>query len=293
MTVITPILEVVLPVFLLAAAGYVWVRRNIEFDIEFVGRLALEFCVPCLVFGKLASVSFNGAIFAAIAMATVTFYAVSALVMAGVVAFLRMGQRDFLLPLVSANTGNIGLPLCFFAFGEQGLVYAIVLFATMVVLQFTFGLWLVSGEPSPLKAVRHPLVLASVFGALFSWQGIEIPKALSNAIDLAGQPAIPLMLLALGAAIAGLPAFMTWRVAGIAAFKLLLSGVLAIAIGRAFNLDPLVQSVFIVQAITPVAVTSWMLAQRYNRRHEEVAQMVLASTVLVALAMPVVLYFLL
>ncbi len=293
MTVITPILEVVLPVFLLAAVGFVWVRRNIEFDIEFVGRLALEFCVPCLVFGKLAAVSFNGEVFASIALATVAFYAICALVMAGVVAFSGMGQRDFLLPLVSANTGNIGLPLCFFAFGDQGLVYAIVLFATMVVLQFTLGLWLVSGEPSPLKALRHPLVLASVFGALFSWQGIEIPKALVNAIDLAGQPAIPLMLLALGAAIAGLPALVTRRVVGFALFKLVFCAVLAIAVGRVFNLDPLAQSVFIVQAVTPVAVTSWMLAQRYNRRHEDVAQMVLASTALVALAMPVVLYFLL
>ena len=279
--------------FVLAGAGYLWVKRGVPFDIAFVTRLALDFATPCLVFGKMASTRFEPDVFWALAGSTVAMYLALAAVFALVLRVMAMKQRDFLLPLVSANTGNMGLPLCLFAFGEQGLVYGIVIFATMVVLQFTFGLWLVSGEASPMKALRHPLLHAAVLGAVFSWAGIDLPRWIDNALDLAGQPAIPLMLLALGASMASLPATFPGRSIALSVLKLIVSGILALGVGWIAGLEGVAMKAFILQAITPVAVTTYMLAERYGRSPAEVAQLVMVSTALVALALPLVLLFLL
>ncbi len=287
------ILEVVFPVFILAGVGFLWVRQGWGFDIAFVTRLAMDFAMPCLVFGTMAGTRFEPEVFRALAGATVALYVLLAAVFAAVVWRMGMKQRDMLLPLVSANTGNMGLPLCLFAFGEQGLVYGIVIFAAMIMLQFTFGLWLVSGEASPMRALRQPLLHAAVFGALLSWAEIDLPSWIDNALTLAGQPAIPLMLLALGASMATLPAAFPTRAVGLSAFKLLLSAGLAFAVARAAGLSEAATDVFVLQAVTPVAVTTYMLAERYGRSPAEVAQLVMVSTAMVALALPGILWLIL
>ncbi len=287
------ILEVVFPIFLLAGIGYGWVKRGIPFDIAFITRLALDFAIPCLVFGKMATTAFEPGVFWALAGSMVTLYVALGTIFAVLLLILRMPLRDFLLPLVSANTGNIGLPLCLFAFGEPGLIYGIVIFATTVVLQFTLGLWLVSGEASPLKVLRNPLLLAAIFGILFSWTEITIPTFIANALALAGQPAIPLMLLALGASIAALPLVFPTRSIVLAILKLVLSAGLAAGIATMMGLEDVAWRVFVLQAITPVAVTTYMLAERYGRSPGDVAQLVMVSTVLVALTLPIALILLL
>ena len=55
------------------------------------------------------------------------------------------------MPLISGNTGNLGLPLCLFAFGDAGFGYAIIVFAVTSILAFTIGIWVVSGEVHPSK----------------------------------------------------------------------------------------------------------------------------------------------
>ena len=46
---------------------------------------------------------------------------------------LRLDMRTYLAPLIFDNTGNIGLPLAFFAFAEVGLGYALIEFAIMAI----------------------------------------------------------------------------------------------------------------------------------------------------------------
>jgi len=287
------ILEVVFPVLVLACTGFFWVRRGWSFDIAFVTRLALDFATPCLVFGTMAATRFEPDVFWALAGSTVALHAALAAIFAAILRVRGLKQRDFLLPLVSANTGNMGLPLCLFAFGEPGLIYGIVIFATMVVLQFTFGLWLVSGEASPMKALRHPLLHAAVLGMAFSWAGIDLPRWIGNALGLAGQMAIPLMLLSLGAAMATLPAVFPRRAVGLAALKLVLGGTLAVLIARVAGMSGIASDVFILQSVAPVAVTTYMLAERYGRSPAQVAQLVMVSTVTVAVALPGVLWMIL
>ena len=104
--------------------------------------------------------------------------------------------------MLFGNTGNIGLPVCLFAFGTVGFDFAVVVFAVMAIYNFTFGIWIVSGGGSPVKALKEPLIPAVLLGTLFLMNGWQTPEFLTNTLELIGQMAIPLMLLTVGVAIA-------------------------------------------------------------------------------------------
>ena len=217
------ILNVVAPVFILAAVGWVWVKRGVPYDTGFVSRMALEVGTPCLVFATLYKTEIDPAAFRDIALACLTLYLLVGAV--GAALFLTMGMplRTWLSPFIFSNSGNIGLPLCLFAFGEAGLVYGIVIFSVMVIVNFTIGVWIVSGKAAPWHALKQPMVYAALLGSLFALKGWSVPVWLSNTLELAGQITIPLMLITLGVSIARLPVETPWRAAAVSVIKLAVS----------------------------------------------------------------------
>jgi hypothetical protein len=171
-----------------------------EYRVEFVTRLAMTLSVPCLIFVALMKTDVEPEALAALSLAAFVAYG---LVMIGcfiVVKVARLDMQTYLAPLIFGNTGNLGLPLALFAFGEIGLGYAVVVFAVMAILSFTVGIWMVAGGGSLRRVIKEPLVAATLLGALFLWQGWETPEFLTNAIELIGQMAIPMMLITLGVA---------------------------------------------------------------------------------------------
>ena len=198
------VLEIVAPVFLLAAVGYAWVRLGFEYRIEFVTQLSMTLGVPCLIFVSLMKTDIDPQALTALTLSSVVAYGAVTLAAWALIAAMRLDRRTWLAPVIFGNTGNLGLPLALFAFGETGLDYAVVVFAVMAVWSFTFGVWLVAGGGSPWKVVKEPLVGATLLGGLFLWQGWETPLFLTNTLSLIGQMAIPLMLITLGVAVARL-----------------------------------------------------------------------------------------
>jgi predicted permease len=210
----------------------------------------------------------------------------------GVTSALRLDRRTYLGPLIFGNTGNVGLPLALFAFGETGLGFAVVIFAVMILWSFTFGVWLVSGGGSPARVIREPILLATLLGALFLWQGWQTPVWLTNSLDLLGQIAIPLMLITLGVAVARLTSGHLGRALWLSLLRAALCTALALGVGLAFTLPPVALAVLILQVTTPVAVTSYMLAEKYGADADAVAGLVITSTLLAVITLPLTLAFL-
>ena len=291
MNLVLTVLEIVAPVFLLAAIGFIWVKLGFEYRIKFVTQMAMTLSVPCLIFTALMRTEIDPQTLSTVSLAAVVAYAA---VTAGafiIVKLLRVDLSTFMAPLIFGNTGNLGLPLAFFAFGDEGLGYAVVLFAIMGVYSFTFGVWLVSGGGSPAKVLKEPLVGATILGAIFMVNGWETPLFLTNTLNLIGQMAIPLMLITLGVALArlapgrlGMPIVMS-----LAKFILCLG--IAWTIGRWFDLPPVAFGVLVLQVTTPVAVTSYLLAEKYGADSDSVAGLVVVSTLTSVISLPLTLAF--
>mgnify|MGYP005723128673 FL=1 len=287
------VLEVVTPVFLLAAIGYFWVKLGFEYRVEFVTRLAMTLAVPALVFTSLTQNTINPKFLTEMIIVVCMAYAVVS-VLALIFTFIfKLDLRTFLMPLISGNTGNLGLPLCFLAFGKDGLGYAVIVFAFTSIVAFTFGLWVVSGTRSFKQPLKEPLVPATILGLLFMFYGWEIPKILTNSLNLIAQMAIPLMLITLGVAVARLKTQLAFKTLGISISKIMIGTIAGITVGYQFSIPYEAFAVLIIQMSMPVAVTSYLLAEKYGANSEEVAGLVVVSTFLTTFTTPVVLSVLL
>jgi predicted permease len=291
-SLIFTVLQVVAPVGILALVGFAWVKAGFEYRMEFVTRLAMTLATPCLIFTALMKTEIDRAALADLLFAAIMAYGALTLVFWGLTAVLGLERRTYLSPLIFGNTGNLGLPLALFAFGQAGLGYAVVVFAVAGIWGFTFGVWLVSQGGSPLRVLKEPLVAGTLLGALFLWQGWQTPPWLTNSLELIGQMAIPLMLITLGVAVARLSPGRLGQAIWLSALRVVICLCIGVAVGQIFALESVAMAVLILQLSTPVAVTTYMLAAKYGADGEAVAGMVIVSTLLSIVTLPLTLAFL-
>lgn len=292
MALFVTVLQIVAPVFLLALIGVVWVKLGYEYRVQFVTRLAMTIGVPALIFTSLMKTEIERDALFATVWASCAAYGIVTIAFFVLVKLGKLDVQTFLAPLIFGNTGNLGLPLALFAFGEVGLGYAVVVFAVMGIYSFTFGIWLVSGGGSPLKVIKEPLVGATLLGGLFMVQGWQTPVWMTNTLELIGQMAIPLMLITLGVALARLTPENVVRAVVLAVVKVVVCAGIAFGVGTFFDLAPIALAVLVLQVSTPVAVTSYLLAEKYGAEAGEVAGLVVVSTLLSVVAIPITLAFL-
>lgn len=289
MNLTVTVLEIVAPVFLLAGIGFAWVRLGLEYRLEFVTRLAMTMAVPCLIFVSLMQSDIDPQSMTSLLGAGLVAYGMITVATLALVFALRLDPRTFITPLTFGNTGNLGLPLALFAFGEIGLSYAVVLFAIMAVWNFTYGVWVVAGGGSLWKVVSEPMVGATILGAIFLWQDWQAPTFITNTLELIGQMAIPLMLITLGVAVARLTPGGIGRAILLSLAKLALCVAIAWGTGLWFDLDRIAFGVLVLQCATPVAVTSYLLAAKLGADADSVAGLVVVSTLLSVVALPILL----
>lgn len=292
MALILTVLQIVAPIGVLALAGFVWARAGFDYPLEFVTRLVMNLALPALIFTALMKTTIAPQALTTLTLASITAYGLLSLIFLLLARVMRLDRRTYVAPLIFGNTGNIGLPLALFAFGEAGLGYGVVVFAVMMVWSFTFGLWLVTGGGAPRRVLSEPSMWATLLGALFLWQGWQTPDWLTRALELLGQMAIPLMLITLGVAMTRLTVARIGQAVGLSVLRLVLCAGLAVTVGWGFGLPPTAFAVLVLQLTTPVAVTAYMLAGKHGADADVVAGLVFASTLISVGTLPLALAFL-
>ncbi|MCE8538540.1 AEC family transporter [Ruegeria pomeroyi] len=289
MNLAVTVLEIVAPVFLLAAVGFGWVRLGFEYRLQFVTRLGTMLAVPCLIFVALMKTDIPGGDLSRFTLASALAILVLTVVFGLIVRASGLDRRTYLPPLLFGNTGNLGLPLCMFAFGVEGLSYAVVFFSLSALWSFSYGIHVVAGQGSLSKVAREPMVWATLLGALFLIQDWQTPRFLTNALELIGQMAVPLMLITLGVAIARLSIRRIGQAVGLSILKLAVCFPVGWLVAQGFGLSGPALGVLVVQMSVPAAVSAYLLAERFGADAEAVAGMVMVSTLLAVGTLPLVL----
>lgn len=283
--------NILLPVFALAAVGYAWRRSGVPFEREFVTRLIMNIAGPCLIIDSLSTLDLSMERFAAMVAASVAAFAATAVGAFVMLRALGLSVRTYLPTIGIGNTGNLGLPLSFFAFGPEGLGLAVAVYVVNSVAQFTLTPMLQSGMPALRALLTTPVVYGAVIGAALLATDVTLPTWLGSTVGLFGDLMIPLMLLALGNTLGGLHARRLPFAAGMGVMRLVLGFSIAFAVGWLFDLDGTSRAVLVLQGAMPAAVFSYLFAARYDRAADDVAGIVLVSTVLAALLMPLLVTF--
>jgi predicted permease len=290
--VMLQVLEIVFPIFAIVLLGYLYARRHGP-DMASANRLNLEIFTPALIFSVLSGEGFELQRYADLALAAVIVVLGSGLLAWPVGRLLGYPGRVLLPPMMFNNSGNMGLPLALFAFGEAALPAAMILFLVENTLHFTVGNAMLTGHLNPLRLLRMPMLLATLAGLLVAVLSLPVPGPLREAIDLLGQIAIPLMLFALGVRMTGVD-LADWRIGLVGALLCPASGLaMAWVALTLLSLPDLQAAQLVLFAALPPAVLNFMLAERYGVQPRQVAAIVLLGNLASLLIIPAVLVLLL
>ena len=289
---IAELLSVVAPVFLVALVGLAWARSGAHFDEVSISRLVLNVGVPCLLFRSLTTL--DVAPFELAEMAGLTAGVMSLFAAGGLAALrlMRLPSHTFLAPVIFSNSGNLGVPICLFAFGEPGLALGMTYFAVSATLHVSFGGPLFAGTFSWRPFFRSPLTWAAVVTVPVVASGVAVPIWITRTTELLGDIAIPLMLLTLGVSLSKMHPNALGRSLVVALLRFALGVAGGWLITAALGVDGLTRKVLILQGAMPVGVLNYLFAHRYGRSPEQVASLVLVSTALSVLTIPALLAWL-
>lgn len=290
---LSELFSIVAPVFVCAGIGYGWTRFGGAFETEFVTTLVTNITAPCLVFYTLATLKVDAAAFATMAGAAVAALIICGLVSSAVLKLAGLPLRSYLPPLMWPNSGNMGLPLNFLAFGDAGLGLALAVFCVNSSTHFTAGVAIVSGHVSVRRLAQVPVLYAVAAAAVFMVSGTPAPAWLANTTRLLGGITIPMMLIALGVSLGRLGVRRLPVSLGLAVLRLALGFGVGVTLAWLLGLEEPARGVLIIQASMPAAVFNYLFAQRYGRSPEEVAGIVVLSTALSFATLPLLLWFVL
>ena len=284
------IAAIIAPLFVCAGIGFVWGRLDRPFDAQMVTGLALSYGMPCLILSSLTRLDVSGEAFVSVGGAYALALVAGMAMGVAVSKLLGLDIRVYAPVLAFSNSGNMGLPLCLFAFGEAGLPFAFVNLVVSSVVSMTASGGFYSGRTSFDIVYKNPLVYGVLAAIPFLVVGARLPAWLANTTELIGGMAIPLMLIALGVAIAKLRMIFVAKSLGLSALKLVLCFGIGVAVAEITGLEGVARGTLILMFSMPVALHNYVFAQRFERRPDEVAGMVLASTALSFLTLPLLLW---
>lgn len=275
--VLRAILEVVAPVFVLAAAGFVYAGRR-TLPIGAITDLIIHLTGACLVFDALSRAApfdlVAGRIPLSAACVVLGGLALAALAHRTVPALRRLPRGAVLLPAGFMNAGNLGLPLTQLAYGDRGLELGMLFFVTVSVLTYTVGIAIVSDRGGVKEMLRLPLVYAAVLGLVVNQTQVELPSAVAVPIRMLGQTVIPLMLLSLGARMRTLvgrgdDARPAWgSVLWLPALRMGGGLALGLLVNLALGNEGLVARIVVLVAGLPPAVMNFAMVEKYGEDPE-------------------------
>ena len=274
------LISIVAPIYCCAFLGYLWVRTGRPYDSELIGDLTMTVGAPCLVFYSLVTIEIEASALAQMAGAGLLAIGVMGVVATAVLLAFRQPLHTFLAPMTLPNTGNMGLPVCLFAFGEEGLALGVCFFAVASITQFTLGMSVWSGELSWRQLLRTPVTIASLLAVVAIASDFDPPRFLLRTTQVLGGMTIPLMQFTLGVSIGRLALGHIPRALALSIFRLGLGVAVGVLVAEWLELEGVARGVLILDCAMPVAVVNYMLAVRYRRSPSEVAGTVVISTLL-------------
>ncbi|HXF85279.1 MAG TPA: AEC family transporter [Anaerolineales bacterium] len=290
----------ILPIVLLSGAGFA-LGKFLPIEPRSLGRVVFYIFSPILIFDLMVTSRLTLSDAARVIVFTVLIILLMGTFTYLIGRFLKIERAALISILITtmfANTGNYGLPLVAFAFGEEALSYAGIYFVTSTLLFYTLGVLLASlghmnFRQAMLGSFRVPMLYAILLAALVRVWNIEIPTPLFRAVELAAGGTIPLMLILLGVQLTDMEISSNLRALQLSvSLRLLVAPLAAFLLGSAFSIEGFARQASIIQASMPSMVSATVLATEYQLDTKLVTSIVFVSTLLSPLTLTPLLVFL-
>ena len=293
MDIYLKLFEVLFPVFFIVGIGYFLGKKNPKLDTSFITNFAANIGTPAMVFYSITTTGITFEIFA-----NYFWYALLAIIgfsLIGII-FLFILKKEIireLPPFILPNTGNMGLPICLFAYGSQGLGVAAAISSLVILFHFTLGVFLASRKFDLDLIIKSPPFYAIIISVLFLYFEIESPVYIINLTMMLTYTAIFLILMSLGIALTRFKVF-SFQSAFISSIgRVIIGPVIGFTIINFFNLSGFAAGVLLIQCSMPSAVLTYLVGSMYSPKKivDSVASMIVVSTVMSFITIPITLFF--
>ena len=292
MEIYIKIFEVIFPVFFVIGVGYYLGKKNPKFDTNFITNFAGNIGTPAMIFYTVTTTGITLSIF--------THYFVYALIMIGGfviigLIFLFLLKKDLsmdLPPLILPNTGNMGIPICLFAYGTQGLGVASAIASVIILFHFTLGVFLAKKRFSFDVVIKSPPVYAIIVSVIFLYFQIKPPLFLENTTFLLTYATIFLVLMSLGIALTKFRFSLKDSVI-LSLCRVILGPLIAFIIIYNFDLSGFAAGVLLIQSAMPSAILNYLVGSMYSPKKviDRIASTIVVSTVMSFFTIPMVVFF--
>lgn len=289
-----------LPILLISAGGFL-MGRITPIDSRAIGRVVFYLFSPALVFNLLINNRLplgEAGLTLLLAALVVAIMGLITLVASRLLKFDRRTTIVALLATMFANTGNYGLPLIAFAFGDATLAHASLYFVATSILFNSVGVLIASLGHLDLRAallglLRVPVLYAVIIALTLSQMQVKLPLPLERTLSQMASGAIPLMIILLGLELSKVKWSGNLRNIGIVAGIRLLAGPLVgFGLADAFGLANPARQSLIIDAAMPSAVNSTVLANEYKLDTSFITAVIFFGTLLSPLTLTPLLVFL-
>ena len=292
MEIYIKLFEVLFPVFFIIGSGYFLGKKSQNLDTSFITNYAANYGTPALVIFAVASSGVTYSIFAEYFV--YSLIAIIGFSLIGII-FLVLMKKDYireLPPFILPNTGNMGIPICLFAYGSLGMGVAAAISSVVVLLHFTLNIFLANRKFDISIIIKSPSFYAILFVVIFLYFEIKTPTFILNTVMLLAYGMIVLILISLGVALTQLKVF-SFKSSLISSTGRVIAGpIIGFAVIKIFDLSGFSAGVLLIQSSMPSAILTYLIASMYSPKKivDNISSMIVVSTLMSLITVPIIVY---
>ena len=214
---------------------------------------------------------------------------------------VRRKNKEFRIERMSvmlSNCSYIGIPLVYSVYGGEGVIYLTAYVTVFNLINWTYGLTVMSGERNVKKMIRsfvNPAIISVFLGVTCFFLRISFPDVIKSTIGQISNVNTPLAMLIAGSTLAHTKikdALMRPRTYYICALKLLvvpLSVMLVLWQILRLGVASEVANIILIAASCPTATIVTMFSHRFGKNSVYSSEIFAICTILSAASLPAVL----
>ena len=286
------LIEVLFPVFFIVGIGYFLGKKSPNLDTSFITNYSANFGTPALVIFALTSSGVTYDIFAEYFI--YSLIAIFCFAVTGII-FLILMKKDYireLPPFILPNTGNMGIPICLFAYGSLGMGVAAAISSLVVLLHFTLNVFLANKKFDINIIIKSPSFYAILVAVTFLYFDVDTPTFVLNTVMLLAYAMIVLILMSLGVALTQLKVFSFKSSIISSVGRVIIGPIIGFGLIKIFNLTGFAAGVLLIQSSMPSAILTYLIASMYSPKKivDSISSMIVVSTLMSLITVPIIVF---
>ena len=284
--------EVLFPVFFIVGIGFILGKKKSDIDTTFITNYSANFGAPALFIFAITSSGVSYEVFS-----EYFFYSILALSCFAIVGviFLFFMKKDIsreLPPFFLPNTGNMGIPICLFAYGSLGMGVAAAISSLVVLLHFTANIFLASKKFDIKIILKSPSTYAVIVAVSYLYFDLEMPKFVINTVMLLGYAMIVLILMSLGVSLTQMKVFSLKSSLISSIGRVIIGPIIGFMLIKIFNLSGYAAGVLLIQSSMPSAILTYLIASMYSPKEivDNISSMIVVSTLMSLITVPIIVF---